>query len=270
MSASRARRSALNFSQCRWCRVTSPSNLWHLAAALSPRTNASAMATSSSVTFGGFKAPWDLTRSWMSENLAARSTLMKLVDGRWLGERYLRFSEGRFLPESWGYDPRMTSFSIAKGQSVRLPHPPPEKGQMLRSCLDDPQSVAANRSWLPPSPRPSTLPSLALYEIEGKSAPNIKVISTGTTNTLGKNLKDQKAGRSEKEIIHKKLQLRLPVTRLTFPPLGALHRLNCLSHKLGDGPGPVVLTYVKLEVTGRFSLLSCGLPKGFLTGLPSF
>ncbi|KAJ8440094.1 hypothetical protein Cgig2_025293 [Carnegiea gigantea] len=81
------------------------------------------------------------------------------------------------------------------------------------------------------------------------------------TNTLRKILKDQKAGRGEKEIVRKKLQLRLPVTKLALPPLRALHGLNCLSHKLRDGPRPLVLTYVKLEVTGRLSLVSRRLPK---------
>ncbi|KAJ8441263.1 hypothetical protein Cgig2_013678 [Carnegiea gigantea] len=89
----------------------------------------------------------------------------------------------------------------------------------------------------------------------------MKVISIGTTNTLGKILKDQKAGRGEKEIVRKKLQLKHPVNRLALPSLGALHGLNCLSHKLGDGPRPFVLTYVKLEVTGHLSLFSRGLPK---------
>ena len=50
------------------------------------------------------------------------------------------------------------------------------------------------------------------------------------TNTLGKILKDQKASRSEKEIVRKTLQLRQPierlsVTRLTLPLLEAHHRL---------------------------------------------
>ncbi|KAJ8443839.1 hypothetical protein Cgig2_010303 [Carnegiea gigantea] len=72
------------------------------------------------------------------------------------------------------------------------------------------------------------------------------------TNTLGKILKDQKAGRGEKEILIQ----RLRITRLALPPLGALHELNCLSYKLGDGPRPVIPTYVKLEVTGHLSLLS--------------
>ncbi|KAJ8434596.1 LOW QUALITY PROTEIN: hypothetical protein Cgig2_025022 [Carnegiea gigantea] len=95
------------------------------------------------------------------------------------------------------------------------------------------------------------------------------MVSIGTTNTLGKILKDQKAGRGEKEIIHKKLQLKLPVTRLALSSLRGLHRLNSLSHKLRDGLKPVVLIYVKLEVTSCLSLLSRSL-NGFLIGLPSF
>ncbi|KAJ8420444.1 hypothetical protein Cgig2_015293 [Carnegiea gigantea] len=77
---------------------------------------------------------------------------MKLVDDRWvikgnrqqLGERHLLFSVGRFLPESRGCDPQMTGFSIAEGQTIRLPRPPPKKGQILQSRLDDPQSIAAS------------------------------------------------------------------------------------------------------------------------------
>ncbi|KAJ8446513.1 hypothetical protein Cgig2_027475 [Carnegiea gigantea] len=113
------------------------------------------------------------------------------------------------------------------------------------------------------SQRLSTLPLLDLHKnkMKVRSAPNIKVISIGTTNTLGKILKDQKSGHGEKEIIRKKLQLRLPVTRLALPPLRALHGLNCLCHKLGDGPTLGVFTYVKLEVAGHLSLLSCRLPK---------
>ncbi|KAJ8438369.1 hypothetical protein Cgig2_027354 [Carnegiea gigantea] len=90
-SASRMSRSALNFSQRRWYRVTSPSNLWHSAAALTPRANSSAMAISSSVILGASKAPGvtkshDLTKSSTSENLAAGSALMKLVYGHWVIE----------------------------------------------------------------------------------------------------------------------------------------------------------------------------------------
>ncbi|KAJ8438963.1 LOW QUALITY PROTEIN: hypothetical protein Cgig2_018874 [Carnegiea gigantea] len=125
---------------------------------------------------------------------------------------------------------------------------------VTRRCLFSSRrrSTSPATWWSPQSRRPSTLPSLALYKAKGKSAPNTKVISIGTTNTFGKIFKDQRAGRGEKEIIRKKLQLRqliqkLSVARLALPPLGALHGLNCLSHKLGDGPRPVALTYVKLE-----------------------
>ncbi|KAJ8429571.1 LOW QUALITY PROTEIN: hypothetical protein Cgig2_023777 [Carnegiea gigantea] len=94
-----------------------------------------------------------------------------------------------------------------------------------------------------------------------------QMISIGTTNTLGKILKDQKACRGKKEIIRKKLQLRepiqrLPITGLALPPLRALHGLYYLSHKLGDGSRLITLLYIKLEVTGRPSLFSRGLPKG--------
>ena len=114
------------------------------------------MATSSSVTFGGSEASrltksQDLTRSWTSENFTVESALMKLMDGHWvirgnhqqLGKQHLQFWKGRFIPESPGCDSSMTGFLIAEGQTMRLSLPPPEKGQMLRSRLHSPQSVAA-------------------------------------------------------------------------------------------------------------------------------
>ncbi|KAJ8445590.1 LOW QUALITY PROTEIN: hypothetical protein Cgig2_018531 [Carnegiea gigantea] len=69
------------------------------------------------------------------------------------------------------------------------------------------------------------------------------------------------------QVVPKKLQLResiqgFPIARLALPLLRALHRFYCLSHKLGDGPGLIVPPYVELEITGRFSFLSRGLPKG--------
>ncbi|KAJ8420762.1 hypothetical protein Cgig2_030938 [Carnegiea gigantea] len=227
----------------------------------------------------------DLTRSWTSENLIAKSALMKLVDGCWVtrGEPPAAWEAaptGRFVPESRGCDPRMTGSPTAEGQTVQLPLPLPEKGQMPRSCPDGPQSAAACGSALPLlfslvlgvgchllwSGTPGLknhqpCPRLLCIKREVRSAPNIKMISIGTTNTLGIILKDQKA-----EIVCKKLQLkepiqRLPITGLALSPLGALHRLNCLSHKLGDEPRLTILPYVKLEVTGRLSLFSRGLPK---------
>ena len=55
---------------------------------LTPRANTSAIVTSCLVILRGFEVPevarsQDLTKSWTSENLAAGSALMKLVDGRW-------------------------------------------------------------------------------------------------------------------------------------------------------------------------------------------
>ncbi|KAJ8433059.1 hypothetical protein Cgig2_020626 [Carnegiea gigantea] len=94
----------------------------------------------------------------------------------------------------------------------------------------------------------------------GVASPNQrrKLTNVGTTGTLGKILKDQKMCRGKKEIPIQKL----PVTGLVLPPLGALHGLYCLSHKLGDGPRLIVLPYVKLEIAGHSSLFSRRLPKG--------
>ncbi|KAJ8435717.1 hypothetical protein Cgig2_002674 [Carnegiea gigantea] len=117
--------------------------------------------------------------------------------------------------------------------------------------------------------RLSTSPSLALHNIKRKLGQNHrrKLTNTGMTSTLGKVLKDQKTCRGKKEIVRKKLQLwepiqRFPITRLALPPLGAFHQLYCLSHKLGDGPGIIILPYVELEVTSHPSFFSHGLPKG--------
>ncbi|KAJ8439688.1 LOW QUALITY PROTEIN: hypothetical protein Cgig2_010185 [Carnegiea gigantea] len=97
--------SAFSFSQCRCYRVISPSNLRGFAAALTPRANASAMATSSLVTFGGSEA-------------------LGVIKGE--------------LPAVWEATP-----TVLEGVTIRLLLPLPEKGWMPRSPLDDPQFVAA-------------------------------------------------------------------------------------------------------------------------------
>ncbi|KAJ8429458.1 hypothetical protein Cgig2_015310 [Carnegiea gigantea] len=81
-------RPTLHRVQRRWYRVTSRSGLRYSVAALTPRANASAIVICSSVILGGSEVPeaaksQDLIKSWMSENLATGSALIKLVDGRW-------------------------------------------------------------------------------------------------------------------------------------------------------------------------------------------
>ncbi|KAJ8433388.1 hypothetical protein Cgig2_019178 [Carnegiea gigantea] len=117
-------------------------------------------------------------------------------------------------------------------------------------------------------------PRLRCIKQKGKSGQNQtkRLTNTGTTDTLRKILKDQKARRGKEEVVSEKLQpgepiQRFPITRLTLPPLRTLHRFYCLSHKLGDAPGLIVLPYVELEVVGRLPLLSCGCKKGFLTAV---
>ncbi|KAJ8423699.1 hypothetical protein Cgig2_003383 [Carnegiea gigantea] len=147
-----------------------------------------------------------------------------------------------------------------------------ERGR-IRHCLFS--SDGARRQlplvleWHPRSQRPSISPSLALYKTKGKSSQNQaeKLTNIGATNSLRKILKDQKAHRNKEEVIPKKLQLRepiqrFPITRLALSLLGALHRFYHFNHKLGDGPGLIVLLYIKLEITGYFSFLSHGLLKG--------
>ncbi|KAJ8438041.1 hypothetical protein Cgig2_014170 [Carnegiea gigantea] len=85
-SASRASRSAHNFSQRRWYRVTSPSNLRHSTATFTPRAKTSAVAIFFSITLGGSEAlgvtkSQDLTKSWTSESLATGGTAGSLGGG---------------------------------------------------------------------------------------------------------------------------------------------------------------------------------------------
>ncbi|KAJ8421065.1 LOW QUALITY PROTEIN: hypothetical protein Cgig2_006336 [Carnegiea gigantea] len=121
-SASRASRSAFSFFQRQWYQITSPSNLRHSAAALTPQANTSAIATSSSY--------------HTSENLAAGSALIKLVDGR----RVLRGEPpGRFVPGNRGCGPQQTDFQSTEGQTVRLRFLPYESGRtprLIGSALD--------------------------------------------------------------------------------------------------------------------------------------
>ncbi|KAJ8440418.1 hypothetical protein Cgig2_017651 [Carnegiea gigantea] len=52
------------------------------------------------------------------------------------------------------------------------------------------------------------------------------------------------------------LKMRLPVTRLAFPPLRPLHRLYHLSYELWDGSGLIVLLHEVMEIAGCLILLS--------------
>ncbi|KAJ8441280.1 LOW QUALITY PROTEIN: hypothetical protein Cgig2_013695 [Carnegiea gigantea] len=94
-----------------------------------------------------------------------------------------------------------------------------------------------------------------------------KLTSIETTNTLKKIVKDQKACRGKEEVVPKELQLRepiqgFPITRLALPLLKALYIFYRLSHKLRDGSELIILPYIELEITGRFSSLGRGLLKG--------
>ncbi|KAJ8421064.1 LOW QUALITY PROTEIN: hypothetical protein Cgig2_006335 [Carnegiea gigantea] len=97
-----------------------------------------------------------------------------------------------------------------------------------------------------------------------RSEPKKKLTNIGTTSTLGKVLKDKKTRRGKKEIVRKKVQLReliqrFPITRLSLPPLRAIHGLYGLSHKLGIGQG---LSSSQLEVAACLSFLGRRFPKG--------
>ncbi|KAJ8436971.1 hypothetical protein Cgig2_012258 [Carnegiea gigantea] len=158
---------------------------------------------------------------------------MKLVDGYWVtkGEPPAN-SEAAPI---WGCDPRMTGSSITERLTVWLLLPLPEKGRMLRSLKSkDREKAGTNkvvnytflacwvtRCCLPSSRRRSALAAtcsevaflvsmIVNLALACSSAPNIKIISIGTTNTYRIILKDQKADCGEKEIVRKKLQLREP------------------------------------------------------------
>ncbi|KAJ8431116.1 LOW QUALITY PROTEIN: hypothetical protein Cgig2_004707 [Carnegiea gigantea] len=171
---------------------------------------------------------------------------------------------GRLAPKWRGCDPQMTHFPIDKGLIVWFPPSPLANGRLLPSwneggclqetdlvsgiqglqergankvvhctflaCAASPLLTSARRrppltlEWRLSSRRLSTLPSLALHKTKMKSG----WLALGRLSTLGIILKDQKAGRGEKEIVCKELQLRepiqrIPVIRFAPPPLGALH-----------------------------------------------
>ncbi|KAJ8434798.1 LOW QUALITY PROTEIN: hypothetical protein Cgig2_033748 [Carnegiea gigantea] len=116
----------------------------------------------------------------------------------------------------------------------------------------------------------ATCSSLVLHKTKGKSGQNQTemLTNTGTTNTLRKILKNQKARCCKEEVVSEKFQLGEPIQR--FPTCSsssqALQRFYCLSHKLGDGSGHIVLPYVELEVADCFLLFNRGFPEGVPNG----
>jgi len=113
--------------------------------------------------------------------------------------------------------------------------------------------------WRPRSQRLSTSPSLALHKAKGKSGQNQteKLTNIGTTNTLRKILKDQKARRGKEKVVSKKLQLREPIqrfliTRLALPPFRPLHRFYCLSHKTWGWVGTYRSSVCRIRSNGPF------------------
>ncbi|KAJ8426753.1 LOW QUALITY PROTEIN: hypothetical protein Cgig2_029422 [Carnegiea gigantea] len=252
--------------------MTSPSTLRYSAVTLTPQVNTSAVAISSSVTLGRSEAPGvtksrDLTKSWTSESLAVGSALMKLVDGRWV--------IGEEPPAAWeatpmGCDPQMTGYPIDEGLTVQFSLSPLAMGWRPRPRPDDPPSVDVSGLWNPGITRKGAKQGYTLYLLGLLGDEALPLLFLPTLSVGRHLLRGGVPGLENRQpcprlicIKQKESQpiQRLPLTRLALPPLGALHGLNCLSHKLRDGPRPVVLTYVKLEVTGRLSLLSCRLPK---------
>ncbi|KAJ8421603.1 LOW QUALITY PROTEIN: hypothetical protein Cgig2_025732 [Carnegiea gigantea] len=239
----------------------SPSNLRHSAPAFTPRVKTSAMAISF---LGGSEAlgvtkPQDLTKSWTSESLVVGSALMKLVDGRWRPRP--RLGDPRSVAVSGPVGLWQASSRMERG---RVPNYEKESGDKqgytlyLFGRLGDealpllfPPSLGIGRHLFRGG---------VLGLEDRQPCPRLICIKQ-------KGSQDQEACCGEEEIVGKELQLgeliqRLPVAGLAPPPLGALHRLNHLSHKLGDGPKLIILAYVKLEVAGNLPLLGRGLPKG--------
>ncbi|KAJ8446501.1 LOW QUALITY PROTEIN: hypothetical protein Cgig2_027463 [Carnegiea gigantea] len=262
--------------------VASPSILWHSAVALTPQANSSFIVTSSSIILGGSEVPkvvksQDLTKSWISESLATGSALIK-VDGRWaLGGELLTAYE--VIPTvlegavcSWG----LRVWSLAD----RLPE-----------CQGVDCSAPASPAWVRAdaavsSRRPLALP-LLFRTVLGigchllrSSVPDLKdrqprprllcikqKRSQGWPIPQEKFLRIKRPDAAKKKSFSKNFNLGSQFKR-SMPLNLALHRFYCLSHKLGDRSGLIILPYVELEAI--FLSSAVGSPKGFLTGLPSF
>ncbi|KAJ8421675.1 hypothetical protein Cgig2_004472 [Carnegiea gigantea] len=200
------------------------------------------MAISPSDTFGGFEAPGaarsqDLTISWTRESLVLASALIKLAEGRGASEEHLesqplRLGKESGAPAGQGFTPLLTGSPIDEQSDGRPALPPVAKGRTPRSPQEDPRSFASYEpanSRLGSSPirsclsssclrsaaaatcsgfsRPLAELSLNLHETNKKSGQhqtkNRPILQR--LSTLSNILKDQKADRSEKEVVRKKL-----------------------------------------------------------------
>ncbi|KAJ8420372.1 hypothetical protein Cgig2_026991 [Carnegiea gigantea] len=128
------------------------------------------------------------------------------------------------------------------------------------------QQLPLVHGWHPRSQTLSAEPSLDLHKTNRKSV--LKRL-----NTLSDILKNEKAGCSEEEVVHKELQSREPVEWLSIARPGPsllrpLCRFNCLGHEPWNRPRPTVLTYVEHEISGRAPFLCCRLPKGASNWFP--
>ncbi|KAJ8433464.1 hypothetical protein Cgig2_014505 [Carnegiea gigantea] len=188
----------------------------------------------SSETFRGSEAPsaaksQDLTISWTRENLTLGCALMKLAEGRGVSEKAsLTTGVTAPTPLEGGSAPLTTGSPIGEQMAGRPSPPPPVMERMPRSHQ--------GRSPL----FGSGIPSLENHQ---SSLHLICIKQTGIwgrLSTLGEVLKNQKADRGEKEV--------LSAARLASSLLGPLHRLNCLSYELRDGPRPIVLAYIEHKV----------------------
>ncbi|KAJ8435868.1 hypothetical protein Cgig2_028576 [Carnegiea gigantea] len=95
----------------------------------------------------------------------------------------------------------------------------------------------------------------------------VRSTKAGTSGTLRKNFKNEKAHCAQKEIVFKKLQLREPVQRLLIARLTLLllrpfHRLYHLHYKLGDRSRLLILLDEVMKVASRFLLFISWCPKG--------
>ncbi|KAJ8424043.1 LOW QUALITY PROTEIN: hypothetical protein Cgig2_023228 [Carnegiea gigantea] len=211
----------------------------------------------------------NLTRSCTSKNLGAESALMKLVDARWVIRREppaaweVAPTKGRLVPKGRDCDPQMTDFPIAEGQTVRPPLTPPAKRWRPRPHPDGPQSVIASGPALPFLFSPVLGIS---YHLLRSGIPNLEDRQPSPCLLYIKQ-KGRSKGRRRRERNRSQTTLtwransKAPYHWTCSSSSQDLHRLNCLSYKLRDRPRLIILPYVKLQVSGRLSLLGRGLPK---------
>ncbi|KAJ8444097.1 LOW QUALITY PROTEIN: hypothetical protein Cgig2_025098 [Carnegiea gigantea] len=273
-SASRASRSTFSFSQHRWYQVTNSCSLWHSVAALTTRANASAIATSSSVTLRVSEVPGVARSQDLTALVRTWPVRLKEVGGRPQGAqggttRSLR--SGTYGLRRGGLS--LLTFEVPRGRPFGSDFPRMSRGG-CRSLIGMAfgSLTLANRRVFSRAVREGALVRRSglirgLPTKKGKQGGSKVLKHTFLACWLTRRCLSSSRGRSAlaatcSGVASLVSKTRLPVNRLTLPPLEALHGLYCLSYKHGDESRLMVLPYVKLEVTGRPSLFSRGHPQG--------